>query len=60
MTRRELLTALMQVYEECVRLSLAVDEALPSDRDVVLRDRMTALGTCVDDLIDALPTLEDA
>jgi hypothetical protein len=60
MTRLDLMTQLSTIHEELSRLTLAVEEALRPVRAELLLGRLTALEHRVDDLIEALPTLEDA
>ena len=60
MTRLDLMTQLSTIHEELARVTLAVEEALRPVRAELLLGRLTALEHRVDDLIDALPTLEDA
>ena len=59
MTRLDLVMQLLTIHEDLGRLTLAVEEALRPGRADLLVGRLTALEHRVDDLIEALPTLED-
>jgi hypothetical protein len=60
MTRSDLVTQLLTIHGELARLALDVEEALRPVRAELILGRLTALEHRVDDLLDALPTLEDA
>lgn len=59
MTQAELFTQLTDFQYELHRLTLAIEEALRPVRSQLLLSGMTRLENRLDELIEALPTLEE-